>query len=160
MLLICKLPGRPLESHSHFVAPPPFSFSELLISLRSSFSFSLITQVSCIAISRSGRYLASGQVTHMGFTAPIMLWDLESGKLLHKMSLHKVKVQALSFSCDDRFLSSLGGADDNSLVLWDVASGESVCGSPTHNDFTQLVKFFNRNSKMLVTGKALQLLRF
>lgn len=52
-----------------------------------------------------------------------------------------------------RFLASLGGADDNSLVLWEVESGQAVCGSPTHNDFTVVVKFFNRNSKMLVTGK-------
>lgn len=108
--------------------------------------------MSCIALSRSGRYLASGQVTHMGFSAPILVWDLETGRVLHKMSLHKVKVQALSFSCDDRFLASLGGADDNSLVLWDVESGESICGSPTHNDFTQHVKCFNRNAMMLVTA--------
>ena len=34
--------------------------------------------VSCLAVSKSGRYLASGQVTHMGF---------------------KVKIQSTTYSC-------------------------------------------------------------
>lgn len=28
----------------------------------------------------------------------------------------QVKIQALDFSCDEQFLASLGGPDDNSLV--------------------------------------------
>jgi cilia- and flagella-associated protein 52 len=43
-----------------------------------------------LAISRTGRYLASGQVTYMGFTADIVIWDLENRQLLHRMALHKV----------------------------------------------------------------------
>lgn len=73
-------------------------------------------QVSCFAVSKSGRYLASGQITFMGFTADIIIWDLETRTLLHRMGLHKVKVQALDFSHDDKYLASLGGQDDNNLV--------------------------------------------
>lgn len=47
-------------------------------------------QVSAIALSRSGRYLATGQVTYMGFTADIIIWDLENRQLMHRMGLHKV----------------------------------------------------------------------
>lgn len=68
--------------------------------------------VSCIAVSKSGRYLASGQSTHMGFKADVIVWDFESRSLLKKFSLHKVKVQALSFSPNDKFLVTLGGEDD------------------------------------------------
>ena len=75
-----------------------------------------VLQVSCLALSKSGRYLASGQVTYMGFTADIIIWDLETRQLMHRMALHKVKIQALDFSCDERYLASLGGPDDNSLV--------------------------------------------
>jgi len=109
-------------------------------------------EISCLALSKSGKYLATGQVTYMGFTADIIIWDLENRKLLHRMSLHKVKVQALSFSCDEQYLASLGGHDDNSLVLWDVASGTAVCGSPTDSNFTQTVKFYNNSNNMLVTA--------
>ncbi|KAF5832700.1 flagellar associated protein [Dunaliella salina] len=109
-------------------------------------------KVSAMALSKNGRYLATGQVTYMGFTADIIIWDLENRQLLHRMGLHKVKVQALDFSFDDSILASLGGPDDNSLVLWDVDSGTAICGSPTHTNFTLCVKFFNNRIDKLVTG--------
>eukprot|EP00959_Pyramimonas_sp_CCMP1952_P098039 2049112-Pyramimonas_sp.AAC.1 len=46
-------------------------------------------KVSCMSLSRSGRYLASGQITYMGFCADIIIWDLETRTLRHRMSLHK-----------------------------------------------------------------------
>lgn len=142
----------------------------------------VVAQVSCLALSRSGKYLASGQITYMGFTADIIIWDLETKQLLHRMALHKVgalwgvsgagagggaracrqcqgcrpsagerprqgsahasqvKVQALDFSPDERFLASLGGQDDNALVRTEVEAavhagpGAAQRGaSPTHS---------------------------
>ncbi|GMH45198.1 hypothetical protein BSKO_13155 [Bryopsis sp. KO-2023] len=109
-------------------------------------------KVSCLALSPSGKYLASGQVTYMGFNADVIIWDVAQRQLLHRMTLHKVKVQALHFSHDEQFLVSLGGLDDNSLVLWDVATGAAVCGSPTHSETTTCVKFLNRCNDVLVTA--------
>jgi WD40 repeat protein len=37
------------------------------------------------------------------------------------MKLHKVLIQSLSFSHDEQYLASLGGQDDNSLVIWEVS---------------------------------------
>ena len=85
--------------------------------------------LSCLAISRTGRYLASGQITHMGFQAMIVVWDFETRTAKHTLTLHKVKVQALSFSHDDQFLLSLGGQDDNTVVLWDLETGNPLCGA-------------------------------
>lgn len=56
-------------------------------------------QVSCLALSRSGRYLASGQVTYMGFTADIIIWDLEAKQLMHRMALHKVSARPARYTC-------------------------------------------------------------
>jgi WD40 repeat protein len=47
--------------------------------------------VSCLKLSPSGRYLASGQLTYMGFTADVIIWDLESRSLLHRLQLQKVR---------------------------------------------------------------------
>ena len=55
-------------------------------------------KVSCLSISNSGRYLASGQITYMGFCADIIIWDMETRKLLHRMSLHKVRTKSTSIS--------------------------------------------------------------
>eukprot|EP01018_Ginkgo_biloba_P019203 Gb_06626 [translate_table: standard] len=55
-------------------------------------------KVSCLAISKDGRYLATGQVIFMGFAADIIIWDLDSRKLLHRMSLHKFQRNMYSLS--------------------------------------------------------------
>jgi hypothetical protein len=47
-------------------------------------------RVSALAMSKSGKYLASGQVSPMGFSAPIIVWDYAGRKILHKLILHKV----------------------------------------------------------------------
>ena len=47
-------------------------------------------KVSCLSLSPSGRYLASGQITYMGFTADIIIWDLDTRSLLHRLQLQKV----------------------------------------------------------------------
>jgi hypothetical protein len=108
-------------------------------------------EVSCLAISRDGAFLASGQITNMGFSADIIVWDLHARSVVHRMSLHKVKVAELSFSHDGRYLASLGGQDDNSLVIWDVETGNAICGTPTPG-LTRCVRFLNTSSKQLVTG--------
>ena len=47
--------------------------------------------VSCMALSATGKYLASGQVTHMGFTAQVIVWNLETFEVVHRLMLHKVR---------------------------------------------------------------------
>ncbi|OAE26471.1 hypothetical protein AXG93_815s1330 [Marchantia polymorpha subsp. ruderalis] len=109
-------------------------------------------RVSVVACSKSGRYLASGQLSHQGFSAAIIIWDLPGRKKLHEMSLHKVKVQALDFSCDDEYLISSGGQDDCKLVAWRVSTGIAICGSPVPLDFATAVKFVNNDPHKLVTA--------
>ena len=85
--------------------------------------------VSCLACSASGNFLASGQVsqtchsvismesyvqvTHMGFKADVIVWQLKEKALYCRLTLHMVKVQAVSFSPNDKYMASLGGQDDN-----------------------------------------------
>lgn len=109
-------------------------------------------RVSCVTVSKSGKYIASGQITHMGFQADICIFDYESLKLIHRMTLHKVKVQALCFSADELYLASLGGQDDNSLVVWDLGTGRPICGGPASSDLSMCISFYNNSSQQLVTG--------
>lgn len=108
--------------------------------------------VSCTSLSHNGKMLATGQVSHMGFSAVVIVWDLETGSVIQKLTLHKGKVQALAFSCDDKWLASLGGEDDNKLVIWNIQNGDAVCGNPASNDTALTVKFFNKDPFKLVTG--------
>ncbi len=71
--------------------------------------------VSCIAVSKCGRYIASGQITYMGFKADIIIWDFATKQSYARLCLHKVKVQDLFFSANSKYLFSLGGQDDGRL---------------------------------------------
>jgi WD40 repeat protein len=112
-------------------------------------------QVSCLAVSKSGRFVASGQVTHMGFIADIIVWDYEKKERYATFKLHKVKVEAVAFSPGEHFLVSLGGRDDNSVAIWDLAKKEAVCGSPAAMKSAGCVfavAFANQRDDIFVTG--------
>ncbi|XP_023385618.1 cilia- and flagella-associated protein 52 [Pteropus vampyrus] len=86
--------------------------------------------VSCVTISKSGDYIASGQVTFMGFKADVILWDYKKRELIARLSLHKGKIEDVAFSPNDLYLVSLGGPDDGSVVVWSIAKRDAICGSP------------------------------
>ncbi|KAL1525886.1 hypothetical protein AB1Y20_020714 [Prymnesium parvum] len=121
--------------------------------------------VTCIALTKDGRTMASGQITNGGSLAEIILWDLSGlsdgrpPELLHRLRLHKVMVQALAFSPSGKYLASVGGVDDNNLVIWNVADGKAICGSPAAHDTALTVTWLNRSEFDLVTGgiKALRM---
>lgn len=109
-------------------------------------------QVNCITVSPTGRLLASGQKTFMGFPADVIIWDFAQRQEVHRLSLHKVAVSSVAFSMNETYLATLGGQDDNSLVIWDVASGSSICGTPAATESAQCVTWFNGSEFALVTG--------
>lgn len=121
-------------------------------SATSDFLYGHNDKISCLAVSPSGRYIASGQVTRPGFQADVCIFDFEERRLIHRMLLHKIKVQALAFSPDERFLASVGGPDDNTVVLWDVDTGRPICGAPARQTQTECIAFFNKDPTKLLTG--------
>lgn len=59
---------------------------------------------------------------------------------------------ALSFSCDGKYFASLGGQDDNSVVVWETETGRAVCGSPAAQDSALSVKWLHRRNDRFVTA--------
>lgn len=127
----------------------------------------LTKKVSCMSLSKDGRYLATGHETAGVTKVEAIIWDLESAieccvnddnktsskndYILHRLFQHHGKVQALDFSCDGQFLITLGGQDDNDLVAWDVATGQGICGAPAANDTCHCVKWLNQRNDRFVT---------
>ena len=62
----------------------------------------------------------------MGFKADVITWSYHEKQLFNRLSLHKVKVEAVAFSPNELYLVSLGGQDDGSVVVWDIKSGDAV----------------------------------
>merc|ERR1712232_195094 len=73
-------------------------------------------------------------------------------KEIHRLSLHKVAVTSLHFSANETYLATLGGQDDNSLVVWNVADGQAICGTPAATDTAHCVSFFNNTEFKLITA--------
>ncbi|CDJ37466.1 WD domain, G-beta repeat-containing protein, putative [Eimeria tenella] len=110
--------------------------------------------VTCIAISKGGKYLASGQVTHPGFVADIIIWSLDDAREIGRLSFHKVSVECLDFSCDGKFLASLGGESCNTLMLWSVEERKALCGIAAALETAKCLAFYNNTPNMLVSAGA------
>lgn len=111
--------------------------------------------VSCVTVSRDGALLASGQETHMGFKAPVIIWDFDSKREYCRLINHKVKVEALSFSPNRMYLATLGGQDDGNVVIWNIEEKKAICGSPAavlSAGITNCVAFSNNSDEIFATG--------
>jgi len=124
--------------------------------------------ISSVALSHDGRLAATGQMTHAGFQAEVIVWDLKiafagdndgtDGEVgarakIHKLLMHRVKVVDLSFSADDSLLASLGGNEDgNRIIIWDVKTGNPIREQATRGSTT--VEWLNQSGeKFAAVGK-------
>lgn len=111
-----------------------------------------VANVSCLALSSTGKYLAAGSTGIIGFDAPVTVWNLETYEIVHELILHKGRVQDLSFSPDEKFLVTLGGRDDNKVVVWDMEKGSGICGSTASMETALTVRFINGHNDMIATA--------
>ncbi|CAB0002716.1 unnamed protein product [Nesidiocoris tenuis] len=84
--------------------------------------------ITTVAVSKSGRFVAAGQVNHMGFKAPVFVWDFESGEVKMSHESHKVRVENVAFSSCERYVISLGGKDDANVCVFDIETKDAICG--------------------------------
>ena len=84
-------------------------------------------EISAIAVSKSGRLVATGQqgtVFQKLPDAPIILWNFETKEPIAVLKGMQVSVKKLSFSPDDRFLAALG--ENNTFIIWDTSDGSAI----------------------------------
>ncbi|KAF1322658.1 Wd repeat-containing protein 16, partial [Globisporangium splendens] len=82
--------------------------------------------ITCLALSKSGRLLASGECGKQ--SADVLVWDYSSKRLQFRLSEYDHGIAALAFSDDERLLCSIGVPEDSRLYIWDVATG-NICAT-------------------------------
>ena len=60
--------------------------------------------------------------------------------LINRLGRHKVKVQDLSFSPTDRLIASLGGQDDNQLIIWSKSNLGVHCAKHRRRQRLELLR--------------------
>jgi len=110
--------------------------------------------INSIAISPTGTLVGSGQTTHMGFPADVIIWDFASRQEKYRLTLHKVCVQCINFSPTEQYVVTLGGQDDNSIVVWNLDNGQPICGCPAFSETANFVQFFRGDDFQLISGGA------
>lgn len=85
--------------------------------------------VTAAALSPDGLLAVSGSCAERnaaGFCirGEIIVWDVSTGEMIHRVPHHKLFINAVAFSPDGS--SVLSGANDATLILWDVESGDII----------------------------------
>jgi WD40 repeat protein len=75
--------------------------------------------ISCLAFSPDGLLLASGSGVISGGDATLRLWEVKSGKLLHRLQ-HKDQVRSLAFAADGK--SIVSASADGVARLWEIST--------------------------------------
>ncbi len=73
-----------------------------------------------VAFSPNCLQLASGH-----FDETVAIWDMASGKLVHRLAGHKGAVKSVAYSPDGL---QLAACTDDGVIIWDTASGEQING--------------------------------
>jgi WD40 repeat protein len=76
-----------------------------------------MVESSAVSFSPDGKQLASGN-----WYGNVRLWDVATGKLVHRLDGHQGRVRAATFSPDGATVAS--ASDDDTVRLWDAATGK------------------------------------
>ena len=82
--------------------------------------------ITAVALSKNGRYIASGQ---RGTNSNVVVWDFASREILFVCEEHDFEITAIDFSDDERVLATLGSQEDGKICFWDVSNGYVVAQS-------------------------------
>ena len=98
--------------------------------------------IGAVAFSADGRRALTGSRD-----AIVRVWDLATGKILHRFRGHKRYVRAAAISRDGK--RAMTGSIDNSVILWDLETGKEIKRLSGHTSDISGVQFSSDGHKAL-----------
>ncbi|KAK4342781.1 hypothetical protein RND71_038597 [Anisodus tanguticus] len=108
--------------------------------------------LSCVAVSRDGRFIAAGE---SGPHPAVVIWDAATLALKYELKSHQHGVACIAFSPDGKHLASVGYPHDGYVCLWDVQSQTSItkCKGCTPSSAVASVCFSSDGRFFITAGK-------
>jgi WD40 repeat protein len=116
-------------------------------------------EISSVAFSSDGERVLSGSYEPLRKADnPLKLWDPATGQLLRAFGEHTDTIHSVAFSPDgarvlsgsgEPFRDFFGGDGDNTLKLWDAASGQLLRTFEGHSDVVDSVAFAPNGARVL-----------
>lgn len=111
-----------------------------------------VFRVPSVAFSSDGTWVASCGALE------IHIWEVKTGKKVHKLLGHKQDVVDVAFGKNKNLLASAG--DDKHLILWDVANEKAIFKSDEQNMSLNAVAFSNSDRVVGTVNRAGDLMVF
>src|SRR5205823_5558869 len=92
-----------------------------------------VIETYAVAIAPNGRFLASS-----GTDRQVLVWDLATGTLRHRLVGNESAVTALAFAPDGK---TLAGGVDKAIRLWDPVTGQLLKALGGHRDWVYALAF-------------------
>jgi WD40 repeat protein len=108
-------------------------------------------KVNSLAFSNDSKLIVTGSNDKT-----VRVWDVETGKELHRFKGHTAKVWSVCFSPDGRFVAS--GGDDMTAKVWDLKTNELIAEFKGHLQRVHSVAF-HPDGKRVLTGCCDHMLR-
>ena len=84
-------------------------------------------QLSCMAMSSDGKYLAVGEGSqNKQGVALIYIYDVEKKAKISSLPFHQKGIQSMAFTYDNKYLVSMGVQGENMLAIWALSSGNVI----------------------------------
>jgi WD40 repeat protein len=116
-----------------------------------------------VAISPDGRLLAAGTIFGIkGPAGDVILWDLETGRLVHRLTGNSGGVGSVAFSQDGSILVSTGGGGEAAgqfsvgLSLWEAETGRLLRTLPRTTRMMGLLGFAADGRVAVSSGEMVQ----
>jgi WD40 repeat protein len=77
----------------------------------------------------------------------LILWDVETGEVIHRLLGHQDIVMGVAFHPDGRL--AISGSRDGTLILWDLETGEAIRRYRGHTGFLNSVAFSSDGRRAL-----------